>query len=146
MDFELLSPISDVAIIASGREIRDLRRLQKAYGRGRWRDSRALRLFESKSCIGMKRTASENANSRSNTARGKRERGGGYVMCINNYGYVASLEIGKVYHAPAGNAGVPGWIRVVDESGEDYLYPAARFVPMVVPPKGRRALAAAANS
>lgn len=37
MDFELLSPISGVTVIAVGRKIRELRRLQKAYGRGRWR-------------------------------------------------------------------------------------------------------------
>jgi hypothetical protein len=37
MDFELLSPLKDVKIIAKGPEIRDIRRLQKVYGRGRWR-------------------------------------------------------------------------------------------------------------
>jgi hypothetical protein len=37
MDFELLSPVTDVAVIAVGRKIRDLRRLQRAYRRGRWR-------------------------------------------------------------------------------------------------------------
>ena len=37
MDFELLSPITEVTVIATGREIRELRRLQRTYGRGRWR-------------------------------------------------------------------------------------------------------------
>ena len=37
MDFELLSPITDVAIIAVGKKIRELRRLQRMYGRARWR-------------------------------------------------------------------------------------------------------------
>jgi hypothetical protein len=34
-----------------------------------------------------------------------------------------------------------GWLRVIDESGEDYIYPASRFVPVELPMKGRRALA-----
>jgi len=66
-------------------------------------------------------------------------------MCIDNDGYAASLDIGKVYISLAGNSGVPNWIRVVDESGEDYLYPAKRFIPMTVPIKGKRAIAAAAQ-
>jgi hypothetical protein len=37
MDFELLSPIGDVTLIAVGRKIRELNRLQRMYGRGRWR-------------------------------------------------------------------------------------------------------------
>jgi hypothetical protein len=37
MDFELLSAISEVQIIASARQIRELKRLQRVYGRGRWR-------------------------------------------------------------------------------------------------------------
>jgi hypothetical protein len=65
-------------------------------------------------------------------------------MCIDNQGYAASLEVGKVYRVLPGDAGLASWIRVIDESGEDYLYPAKRFVPMAVPPRGRRALNAAA--
>jgi hypothetical protein len=34
-----------------------------------------------------------------------------------------------------------GWLRVIDECGEDYIYPASRFVPVELPMKGRRALA-----
>lgn len=44
MDFELLSAIRDVAVIATGRQIRDLKRLQKAYGRARWRKLRGKAL------------------------------------------------------------------------------------------------------
>jgi hypothetical protein len=48
MDFELLSAISDVQIIAAGRQIRELKRLQRVYGRGRWRKlkGRALVRFK----------------------------------------------------------------------------------------------------
>jgi hypothetical protein len=66
-------------------------------------------------------------------------------MCIDNQGYPASLEIGKVYRSPRNHSGVQSWIGVIDESGEEYLYPAKRFVVMDVPPKGRRALAAVAK-
>lgn len=90
----------------------------------------------------MKRTASANTRSRSSIVRGSNRGGRGYVMCIDNHGYPASLEVGKIYRTLSVNAGVPNWIRVIDESGEDYLYPAKRFVPMVVPLKGRRALEA----
>jgi len=48
MDFELLSPLRDVKIIAKGREIRDLRRLQKVYGRGRWRKLKGKALVKFK--------------------------------------------------------------------------------------------------
>ena len=37
MDFEILSPITDVAIIAVGKRIREVKRLQRMYGSGRWR-------------------------------------------------------------------------------------------------------------
>jgi hypothetical protein len=64
-------------------------------------------------------------------------------MCIDNTDYLASLEIGKVYRSlPNPRNGPPrGWLRVIDESGEDYLFPPSMFVPVKLPPRGRRALA-----
>ena len=57
-----------------------------------------------------------------------------FVVCINNEDYPASLELHKIYRVvPDDDAAVDGDIRVVDESGEDYLYPASRFVPIDVP-------------
>ena len=56
-----------------------------------------------------------------------------YVVCIDNADYVASLEKHKIYrtiHDAAARA--DGDIRIVDESGEDYLYPADRFVGIAV--------------
>ena len=51
-----------------------------------------------------------------------------FGLCLNDEGYVASLEIGKVYHVlPDDEAAVHGYIRVIDESGEDYAYTADRF-------------------
>lgn len=57
-----------------------------------------------------------------------------FVVCVNNTGYPASLELHKIYRVvPDDDAAADGDIRVVDESGEDYLYPASRFVPIDVP-------------
>jgi len=57
-----------------------------------------------------------------------------FVVCINNKDYPASLELHKIYRVLLDeDAASDGDLRVVDESGEDYLYPAKRFVPIAVP-------------
>ena len=57
-----------------------------------------------------------------------------FVVCINNEGYPASLELHKIYRViPDKNAAADDDIRVIDESGEDYLYPGSYFAPIKVP-------------
>ena len=57
-----------------------------------------------------------------------------FVVCINNEGYPASLELHKIYRAiPDEDADAEGDIRIIDESGEDYLYPSSYFVPINIP-------------
>lgn len=57
-----------------------------------------------------------------------------FVLCIDNSGYAASLELRKVYRRLSDpGAESKGLLRVVDESGEAYLYPAQLFVPIEVP-------------
>ena len=57
-----------------------------------------------------------------------------FAVCINNEGYAASLEVGKLYQIiPDETAAAHGYIRVVDESGEDYGYAATRFFPLEIP-------------
>src|SRR5918995_713674 len=51
----------------------------------------------------------------------------GYVVCVNNEGYPASLQLGKSYQVLPDDNAEPDEIRVIDESGEDYLYPADYF-------------------
>ncbi|MEZ4511258.1 MAG: hypothetical protein R3C62_05240 [Chloroflexota bacterium] len=52
-----------------------------------------------------------------------------FAICINNDGYPASLERHKVYRVlPDNDAATEGDLRVIDESGEDYLYPAHYFL------------------
>jgi len=65
-----------------------------------------------------------------------------YVLCLSNEGYAASLEPRKVYVAIADvSADDNDLIRVVDESGEDYLYPRARFAQLKLPREIEEALA-----
>ncbi len=52
-----------------------------------------------------------------------------FAICINNSEYPASLETSKIYRVlPDEDAQQDGDLRVIDESGEDYLYPADYFV------------------
>jgi hypothetical protein len=68
-----------------------------------------------------------------------------FAGCINNRGYPASLELHKIYRVlPDAQAEQDGDIRVVDESGEDYLYAADRFVEIELPQPVRRSLMHAA--
>lgn len=66
-----------------------------------------------------------------------------FVLCIENKD-CDDLEIGKVYRLlPDAKAKRDGFVRVVDESGEDYLYPESHFVAVDIPLKAREALSAA---
>ncbi|WPL18772.1 hypothetical protein Thiowin_03863 [Thiorhodovibrio winogradskyi] len=57
-----------------------------------------------------------------------------YAVCINNADYPASLERHKIYRVlPDEDAAADGDLRIIDESGEDYLYSADRFVPIQLP-------------
>ena len=57
-----------------------------------------------------------------------------FVVCINNSGYHASLELHKIYCVITDqDAAKEGDIRIIDESGEDYLYPSAMFAAIHVP-------------
>jgi hypothetical protein len=68
-----------------------------------------------------------------------------FVLCLDNQGYEASLETRKVYVAlPDETAERHRLIRVIDESGEDYLYPKRFFAVVELPPSLRRAVLAAA--
>lgn len=67
-----------------------------------------------------------------------------FVVCVENGSYVASLEKRKIYRAlPDPEAAVHQLIRVIDESGEDYLYPVNYFLPISLPEPVAQALALA---
>ena len=57
-----------------------------------------------------------------------------FVVCLKNDGYKASLEPRKIYQTiPDKEAESHKMLRVVDESGEDYLFPASLFSPISLP-------------
>ncbi|HET6568788.1 MAG TPA: hypothetical protein VFG50_12550 [Rhodothermales bacterium] len=67
-----------------------------------------------------------------------------YAICINNDGYPASLERRKIYEVITDlEAASHGMLRIIDESGEDYLYSASHFVLTTLPESVERALKAA---
>ena len=67
-----------------------------------------------------------------------------FVVCLKNEGYAASLELRKIYGViPDERAADHQMIRVVDESGEDYLYPSDFFMPIDLPQPIEQALSMA---
>jgi len=156
MDFEIVGEITVVETIAAGKGIRDLRRLRRSHGKGQWRKMKGIariRLmtgaYGSRSFIGTRRTGSGKKKSSGNATwmmtmkRPKTARH--FAVCINNRGYPASLELHKIYRVlPDEGAAEDGDIRVIDESGEDYLYAADRFVEVELPQTVRRSLLHAA--
>ena len=66
------------------------------------------------------------------------------MLCINNDG-CDDLEVRKVYEIlPDEAAGIDNYVRVIDESGEDYLYPAELFYPIEIAANVRESLLHAA--
>jgi hypothetical protein len=66
------------------------------------------------------------------------------VLCLRNDGYEVSLEPRKIYEVLSDrDAAAHNQLRVIDESGEDYLYPAALFASIALPQSLRRAVLAA---
>lgn len=77
----------------------------------------------------------------------RRQSSPGYAVCVDNAHYPASLELNKIYRVLIDRqAAREGDLRVIDESGEDYLYPAAWFVPIKPPPRVKASILATATS
>jgi hypothetical protein len=73
-----------------------------------------------------------------------RESSARFVVCIHNDGYAESLEVRKLYRViPDAKAAKVAHIRVIDESGEDYLYPKDFFSPVRLTEPTKRTLASA---
>lgn len=94
----------------------------------------------------MKKESNKNhlvalARQRAREINGRRRRVAQFAVCIDNEGYKASLELGKLYRIlPDKEAQAHGLVRVIDESGEDYAYSSSRFFPMKIPSVIERAL------
>jgi hypothetical protein len=68
-----------------------------------------------------------------------------FAVCIRNDEYPASLEVRKLYQVLAdSDAASRHFLRVIDESGEDYLYPEEYFIPIELPQPIREAILSAA--
>jgi hypothetical protein len=67
-----------------------------------------------------------------------------FLLCVKNDGYSVSLELRKVYQSISDpSADKHRLVRVIDESGEDYLFPQKFFVPIELPTSAKKAFAAA---
>lgn len=147
MNFEILGEITEIETIAIGAAIRDLPRLKKLCGKGRWRKMKGIALvvgragaYAKPSCTGTKRTesvrwsSSESGILIEDTVTKTSEAKRAFAVCVRNAGYEASLELHKIYTVlPHAEAEKESDIRVIDESGEDYLFPSDWFVPIDVP-------------
>ena len=68
-----------------------------------------------------------------------------FAICISNTDYPAALGVRKIYQVlPDADAAQHSYLRVIDESGEDYLYPAVYFLPIDLPQPIQEALLHAA--
>jgi hypothetical protein len=94
--------------------------------------------------IGMKHTALAKKNSSArgiSTSRRAAEARRRFAICVNNDGYEVSLERNKIYVVlPDKDAERDGDLRIIDESGEDYLFSADRFVAIELPAAARASL------
>lgn len=157
MFFTIVGDITHVETFAVGAEIREVERLRKLYGRGRWRKRKGIArcawpttASTSQRFIGMKQPASVRKSSRSSgsfktTGRQPGRASNQLVICVRNEGYEASLELRKIYVVQEDSeAEAHRLLRVVDESGEGYLYPRSNFLSVILPPATQRAILAAA--
>ena len=70
-----------------------------------------------------------------------------FALCLDNEGYPASLEVGKLYRVvPDEETAAHGYVRIIDESGEDYAFTANRFHMVHLPHAVGQALLAASRS
>ena len=90
----------------------------------------------------MKHMGSARKNIRSNVFSTDAKRSEArFVLCVRNEDYPASLELRKVYQVLTDQqAAKHRHMRVIDESGEDYLYPQEYFVPIKLPQAAEKAV------
>jgi hypothetical protein len=79
--------------------------------------------------MGLARKNTRSSGSSSNPKPGAAR----FVLCFRNQDYPASLELRKVYRLLCEQASKRHQVRVIDESGGDYLYPEEYFVPIKLP-------------
>jgi hypothetical protein len=149
MHFKIVGRIKNVEVIATGKSIRERNRLWKIYGKGRWRKQKDWQISNCQMALlatlrftGMKHMESAKRNTKSNESPAEAKQiSARFVLCVRNKAYPASLELRKLYRLVADDgAAKRGLIRVIDESGEDYLYPGEYFVPIKLPQSAQKAV------
>src|SRR5215213_3355438 len=153
MYFEIVGDIKDVEVIAEGPSIRQLAMLRARYGEGKWRKLKAgygcgWRVVDS---IGLRFTGTRPMGSAVNASKSNdflteplmsSEAPPHFGACVKTTG-CEDLQVRKLYAIlPYEAAERAGLLRVVDDSGEDYLYPAENFIPLPLPASVEQALAA----
>jgi hypothetical protein len=155
MYFEIAGEIENIETISIGSAIVELGWLRRQSGPGRWRKLKG----EARVRLPNGRVRSAEVHWYEAHGIGRRKlkvkrllrlsdmpptrRTPQFALCIRNDG-CEDLETRKVYQVlPDEEAAREGLLRVVDESGEDYLYPAACFVAIELPQGARKALVAA---
>ena len=159
MNFRILGRISHAETIAQGTGIRELPRLRRVYGPGNWRkrkgtariqlDNGDIRLAELQLVRSPRHRSprDETQTLPGLTMSTRTAASPEYVVCVENADYPVSLELHKIYRAlPDEDALADGDLRVVDESGEDYLFPATAFAPISPPERVRSSLRRTAAS
>jgi len=151
MLFELVGQIEDIEIIAVGGNIKEIMRLQRQFGPARWRKLKGfshvrlqsgkirraeLHWYEAHG-IGKKKMKIKRLLDYEMATAGKSHK---YALCIENRD-AEDLEKRKVYQVLSDeDAEGEGYFRVIDESGEDYLYPESYFVLISLPREAREAI------
>jgi hypothetical protein len=152
--FEVVGRIRNVETIAVGGRIRDIMRLRKQFGPGRWRKMKGI--ADIRLADGTIRPAEVHWYEAHGVGRRKMKvkqfldwkvvatprKRIHFALCIDNKD-AEDLEKGKVYQVltdPAAKRS--GFVRVIDESKEDYLYPESYFAPIDLPSEVKKALLA----
>lgn len=152
MDFEIVGEITNIETFAAGVGVRDRKRLWKMHGRGRWLKRKGIaqvRLISGKirfcgdSLVRGSRHRQTRIQAKASIFGLNMSKNGSeqFAICLNNEGYQVSLETGKLYRVVQDKeASKEGYIRVIDESGEDYAFAADRFYVIDLPTSVRKTL------
>jgi hypothetical protein len=130
MGFELIGELSKVETIAVNLSIRERTDLKARFGGRRWRELKGVGLVRLPNGNRKAEVKNQAILGRMSMTQAVSHRS--FVICVSDEGS-EDLTAGMVYQAlPDQSAGDEGLLRVIDDSGEDYLYPAERFVRVVV--------------
>lgn len=147
MALEIVGRITAVTVIATGHGIRQLVEPRETMAKATGANSKATQRSSSptarpvgRKSTGTRRTASAGAASRSSVSSTDRRSAPVYLLCVDSDAN-EDLQVRRLYRdLPDPAAARSDYVRVVDDSGEDYLYPASCFIPLELPPPAQVAL------